>query len=231
MADDVTPQLDDAAIEALLGDVDAIDKDTDQPPADWKPPTWAEHRAMEEKLRKANSGAKNVRLKLASLQGKPGTPAAIPPKPGTPAAAAGDAKTEAQIRAEIEAEYKAKQDTAATQSAAVTALVAAGLKLPAEKRTAAAKRALGLLDLSTVTGADDTAGIEAAVDDARSNFPGLFDDAGDDGNGNGRKVPVKSHQRRLGGPGAASTGKNDAGNAVPAVEQLAAKIFGTVGKG
>ena len=231
MADDVTPQLDDAAIEALLGDVDAIDKDTDQPPADWKPPTWAEHKAMEEKLRKANSGAKNVRLKLAELK-KPGTPAAIPPKPGSPAAGGdSDAKTEAQIRAEVEAEYKAKQDTAATQSAAVTALVAAGLKLPAEKRTAAAKRALGLLDLSAVTGADDAAGIDAAVDDARSSFPGLFEDSGEGDNGNGRKVPVKGHQRRLGGPGAASTGKNDSGQAVPAVEQLAAKIFGTVGKG
>lgn len=231
MADDKAPAaLDDATIEALLGDADKLDKDTLTPPADWKPPTFEEWTAHQDKLSKANNSAKNIRLKLAELQGKrPATPAAIPPKPGSPAAGGDDKQVDAAaLRAEIEAEYKAKQDAAAVQSAAVTALVAAGLKLPSEKRTAAAKRALGLLDLSTVTGADDIAGIEAAIEDARTSFPGLFEGSDDGDAGNGRKVPVKGHQRRLGGPGAASAGKNDAGNAASTVEQLAAKIFGNV---
>jgi hypothetical protein len=136
-APDPAAGLDDATLEALLGDVQEIDDVTDTPPADWKPPTYAEQKAMEAKLQKANNSARNMRLRL---KGTP-SPAAIPPKPGTPAAGApqGDPAPvdAAKLRAEIEAEYKAKQDTAAVQSAAVTALVAAGLALPAENRTGA----------------------------------------------------------------------------------------------
>jgi hypothetical protein len=216
--------LDDAAIEALLGDVTAIDDATDTPPADWKPPTWAEHKALQDKLSKANNSAKNIRLRLKDAT--KATPASVPPKPGSPAAGqGGDDKPPvdaAALRAEIEAEYKAKQDAAATQSAAVTALVAAGLKLPAEKRTAAVKRAVRLLDLDGVS-ADDSAALDAAIDEVKAAWPALFGvaDGGDEG-----KTPVRAHQRRLGGPGAAA-GTGTGGKALSAAEQLAQSIFGT----
>lgn len=217
--------LDDATLEALLGDVQEIDDATDTPPADWKPPTYAEQKAMEAKLQKANNSARNMRLRL---KGTP-SPAAIPPKPGTPAAGVpqGDPAPvdAAKLRAEIEAEYKAKQDTAAVQSVAVTALVAAGLALPAENRTAAVRRAVKLLDLDGVT-ADDSAAVDAAIDDVKKLYPGLF--AAPAAEGDGGRVPVKGHLRRLGGPGAAA-GAGSGGKAVSSAEQLAQKIFGNTG--
>lgn len=215
--------LDDATLEALLGDVTEIDNATDTPPADWKPPTWAEHKAIQDKLQRANNSAKNLRLKL---RGNP-SPGAVPPKPGSPAAtppAQGDPAPvdAAKLRAEIEAEFKTKQDAAAVQSAAVTALVAAGLKLPTENRTAAARRAIKLLDLDGVT-PDDTTAIDAAIDAAKAMYPGLFTDAGGSpANG----TPVRAHTRRLGGPGAAA-GTGTGGKAKTAAEQLAESIFGT----
>lgn len=219
--------LDDATLEALLGDVQDIDDATDAPPADWKPPTYAEHKATLEKLQKANNSAKNMRLRLS--KGNPPSPAAVPPKPGTPAAGApqGDPAPvdAAKLRAEIEAEYKAKQDTAAVQSAAVTALVAAGLVLPAENRTAAVRRAVKLLDLEGVT-ADDSAAVDAAIDDVKKLYPGLF--AAPATEGDGGRVPVKGHLRRLGGPGAAAAA-GSGGKAVSSAELLAQKIFGNTG--
>jgi len=225
-APDPAAGLDDAAIEALLGDVDALDKDTDAPPADWKPLTYAEQRALEGKLSKANNSAKNIRLKLASAT--KATPAAILPKPGSPAAG-GQPQNEpapvdaAKLRAEIEAEYKTKQEAAAVQTAAVTALVAAGLKLPADKRTVAVRRAVKLLELDGVS-ADDSAAMDAAIDEVKASWPGLFG-SGDDGSSDKSTTSVKSHQRRLGGP-SASAGTGSGGQALTSAELLAQKIFG-----
>lgn len=225
-APDPAAGLDDAAIEALLGDVDALDKDTDAPPTDWKPLTYAEQRALESKLSRANNSAKNIRLKLKDVT--KGSPAAIPPKPGSPAAGGGQPQGDptpvdaAALRAEITAEFAAKQEAAAVQSSAVTALVAAGLKLPAEKRTAAVKRAVKLLELDGIS-ADDSAGLDAAIDDVKKAWPGLFSTGdGDEGSADkGKKPPV----RRLGGPSAASS-TGAGGQTLSSAELLAQAIFG-----
>lgn len=203
MADDV--EIDDADLERLLNQDDEDDQDGDgnDPPADWKPPTFAEWKAAQDKATRANSNAKQLRLKFNEYRKQHGPKPAPPSGSGKP----GDGektKTEAEIRAELAAEFKSKQDAAAVQTEAVTALVAAGLQLPKDvaKRTTAARKAIRLMDLDGVE-PGDTAGIAQAIEDLKDEYPGLFGPTKDEDDED--EKPRRKSRQPIGGPGARTT--------------------------
>jgi hypothetical protein len=222
MADEI--EIDDAALEALLAGDDEDDTGDgkaagNEPPSDWKPPTYAEWKAAQDKVTAANGNARNLRLKFKEYRDQHG-PKPAPPKTGASAGGNGDqGKTEAQIRAELDAEYKAKQAAQTVQTEAVTALVAAGLQLPedAKRRSAAARRAIKLLDLDGVD-PGDADGIAAAIEDLKSDHPGLFAASAKDD-----EDTTKTKRRRVGGPsGRAPQGD---GKALSNNEQLARALL------
>lgn len=227
MADDL--EIDDADLERLLADDDEDDtgdgNGDDQPPSDWKPPTYAEWKAEQAKTATANSNAKNLRLKFKEYRTQHG-PKPAPPvngQGGQQGGQGGTGKTEAEIRAELAAEFKAKQDAASVQTEAVTALVAAGLQLPkdAGKRAAVARRAIKLMDLDGVE-AGDADGIAAAIAELQEDYPGLFGSAKTEDDEDDTRPP-KARRTRVGGPGARST-KSD-GRAMSTNEQLAQALL------
>jgi hypothetical protein len=218
MADEI--EIDDADLERLLEDPeDEGDGNDAEPPADWKPPTFAEWKATQDAKVKANTNAKQLRLKFNEYRKQHG------PKPGPPPngqggqQGQGTGKTEAEIRAELKAEYDAQRSAATVQTEAITALVTAGLQLPkdAGKRTAAARKAIRLMDLDGIDPGDADA-IESAIEELREDYPGLFVSAKADEDDEDEKL-VRRPRRALGGPGARTT--RDNGKPLSNNEQLA----------
>lgn len=178
MADEPNSILDDATLDALLGDGGAADAGTgkaddgsgdgtDGGADNWTPPTREEWEAAQSKIQRANNNAKNLRLKIK------GSPVNMPQHKG-PTTETDPDKIRAEIEADVKAKYETQRTRATIETSAVTALVAAGLTLPEKQadRLSAVRRAVRLLDLDAVT--EDGGGLEDAIEEVRDQFPGLF---------------------------------------------------------
>lgn len=174
-ADDPDDSSSDDDTDDDTGDTDDDDTDDADPLAGL---TDAQRAAVDAKVTKANANARKWRLKATGKASPADIPAKQPVSNGSPAPSGAQPPAfdpeafKAQLRQEIQSEATSRAQAEKLVTEATRSLVAAGIKLPEDRkaRASALAKAVRLLDLDGV-GPDD---VDDEVEALKSEMPALF---------------------------------------------------------